>query len=550
MNTHGVPEPLELIARHAQQRPHAPAVTHVRVGKPPLSWSWSELLTHARAAAIEVDHRWPDAAVVPAYGGKSLSTTAVMLGTIASGRTFAGINPKFRATQVEQVLQSCDAVAAFTDSAGLTVVQDCHKAQPRPDVTWWWLDSDQAPPRVREVSELLANQGCLRPWAPVQDLPGVSPFAPPSGILDKHRSAVCLFTSGSTGVPKGVLVAWSDLVARAQAECELFELSNRDVLLSVLPFSFDVGLNQLASSWVSGAHLVMLDSWLPLDIMRAVERHAVTGVSGVPSIWTTLLQSPLRVDSDAGYGAWRYLTVSGGGMTASQLADLSDRVGHVGIFKTYGQTESFRSTALRPPELHQRPTSVGRPFASARVYIVNENGQRAQPGDVGEVVHTGLGTMLGYLNASQGDQKLRSNPFQNPEDPSPWAIFTGDQGYLDPQGYLHLVGRLDDLVKISGNRVHLSEIANQTCALPAVLAAEAVAVPQVDSDSVMVVFAVLRQPGIELTEPMLLASLRQRLPTYMHPKRLVLLEAFPLTASGKPDRPLLQRRAMHLLVGG
>src|SRR5262249_33867740 len=144
--------------------------------------------------------------------------------------------------------------------------------------------------------------------------------------------------------------------------------------------------------------------------------------------------------------------------------------------KTYGQTEAFRATSLKPHEYAAKRYSVGRAFHGVRVYVVREDSTRAEPDEPGEVVHTGLGVMLGYLDGNDPQNKLRPNPFAGPDDPAPRAIFTGDQGYLDGDGYLFLSGRRDDMVKIQGNRIYPNEVRDQLLQVPGVGLAEVVAV--------------------------------------------------------------------------
>jgi acyl-CoA synthetase (AMP-forming)/AMP-acid ligase II len=315
----------------------------------------------------------------------------------------------------------------------------------------------------------------------------------------------------------------------------------------LLPFSFDVGLNQLMSALVSGARLVILDSWLPTDILNAIATQEITGISGVPSIWLSLLKARKPIDREGPHAALRYLTISGGDMEVEQLQRFAASAPGVAIYKTYGQTESFRSTALLPAELAARPTSVGKPFATAKVYIVRPDGTRAGTGERGEVVHTGLGVMLGYLNGSSVDAKRRCNPFLGPDDASPFAIFTGDQGHLDEQGFLFLAGRQDDMVKVAGNRVHLAELSAEMARVPGVFAAEAVSVPVDGADPLLAVFVLPEHADAGLTTQVLGAEAARRLPTYMLPRLIELRASFPLTASGKPDRQALRAEAARLL---
>ena len=185
----------------------------------------------------------------------------------------------------------------------------------------------------------------------------------------------CLFTSGSTGEPKGVLISAADLDRRAVAEVELFELTPNDVLLGVLPFSFDVGLNQLLSAITAGCTIVLSESWLPADISRAVTSFGVTGISAVPAIWNDLLNARIDLNLPE-HRSLRYVTVSGGDLPLERLLQLKSAIGPAGIFKTYGQSETFRSAALRPSEFTDKPRSVGK----EAVLFLSENVRIERPG--------------------------------------------------------------------------------------------------------------------------------------------------------------------------
>jgi len=542
------PDILDLLARHAAHRPDDVAIRHVMVGAAPRDISWSELLQSSRMACELLRQSDVVSPFVPSYAGKSVEVVAMMIGAIACGKVFAGVSPKFRLPQLLGVLDACDARVALVDSAGMPALQDGLVEQERIRSTdWWWLDPPARTARSRAALEALRAQANVREIQGMLD--ALDPMAGGQAErLEPERAAVCLFTSGSTGAPKGVLVSWSDLHDRARAECELFSLSEADVLLSLLPFSFDVGLNQLMSSLVSGARLVILESWMPTDVLNAVAEQGVTGVSAVPSIWLSLLKAGKAFDKDGPHASLRYVTISGGNMSADRLQLLGQAARGVAIFKTYGQTESFRSTALHADAFAQRPTSVGKPFGSARVYVVRSDGSKASAGERGEVVHTGLGTMMGYLRGAELDEKRRPNPFFGPDDPSAFAIFTGDQGYLDEQGYLYLEGREDDLVKVAGNRVHLAEVAAQMANVPGVLTAEAVSVPLEGADPALAVFVVPEPSGANLTVQGLKAEAVRRLPTYMLPALIEIWPEFPLTASGKPDRQALRAQAARFLL--
>lgn len=456
---------------------------------------------------------------------------AALLGAAASGHTAACLNPKLRAPQVERILSVGRAPIAVLDGTGLLALKGIHDASPIRRTRWWLVRGAGFMPMHEKAAEAMRNVTVLEDWP----LPAEAATTLPT--LAPHAPAACLFTSGSTGVPKGVLVGRQDLLDRANAEVECFGLSESDVLLSVLPFSFDVGLNQLFASLVAGATLVILDSWMPVDILRVAAERGVTGISAVPSIWLDFLKAGHRFDRAGAHRSLRYITVSGGDLKPAQLEALPALVDGVQIFKTYGQTEVFRPTCLLPAEFAEHMRSVGRPFKHSKVYVVRDDGTLAAPGEHGEVVATGLGVMLGYLDGADEQNKLRDNPFRGSEDTNATAIYTGDVGYVDGDGYLYLLGRRDAMLKIMGNRVYPGEVAAQLVALPGVEQAEVVGVERGEGGPRLYAFVVLDRYAPAPDE--LRRQMASRVPAYMVPAAVFTMEAIPRTASGKPDYPAL-----------
>lgn len=487
-------ELLAILDGHARREPRRTAIREPAPGGGRRAVARGELLAGAAWFAAEVARRCPEDALVALVMPRSATGVAGMLGALAAGRAFAHVPPSFRTARIRAVTESGGPVLAVADPAtarqvGVTDGETRGSAR-------WWVVAD--PPGG-----------------------GRSPAGAAPAAGDPARPGACLFTSGSTGRPGGVLVSVADLGARARHEIDLFGLTPDDRLLGVLPFSFDVGLNQLLSGLAAGATLVLLRSWLPADLLAAAADAGVTGISATPSIWQGLLASGLAFDRSGPHRALRYVTVSGGDLAPAHLRRLPDAVGGAGIYKTYGQTETFRTTALRPSEFAARPTSVGRPVAGVRARIDEATG---------EVVHAGMGVMLGYRDPGHRDEA----------GPPPAEIRTGDLGRFDAEGYLFLEGRRDDLVKVMGNRVHPAELARWLAGRRGVAAAEAVAVPDEDAGHRLAGF-VVAAPGERLDPEELRRRAARELPAWLAPKTVVRRSALPLLPNGKPDRRALRR---------
>ncbi len=525
--------PVDIFA-HSEERI---VVSTSEPGRGVIHTSYGELCRHVEHFTCLIEEQWSRETIIPFYFQKSAPAVALMLAALRAGKAFACINPKFRLRQIQQVLSSTGSGICVTDGGMALSLERMIKAKTGIEtVGWQYVETGPiGEPQESAVGRLLERGALERPIAN-RDVAGGGSVGLNFPAADLEGLGCVLFTSGSTGQAKGVKVSRRDLLARAEAEVDWFGLSPEDILLGVLPLSFDVGLNQLLSGLVSGARIVFSESWLPGDICNLVESEGVTGISGVPSIWQGLIESELSIEIPGKHASLRYLTVSGGSLPRSHLERLQAAVPEVGIFKTYGQTEAFRATSLRPEELAERPESVGRAFSGVEIEIVGPGGAPCGPGEVGEVVHSGLGIMEGYL---EGDdrEKRKPNPFYPADSEFPIAVFTGDHGYLDAEGFLYLHGRKDDMVKVMGNRVYPLEVEEAMRAMDAVAACAVTRHPGEGPDG-LVAF-VVEVPESALSPATLQRDLSFQIPGYMIPREIHVVPALPLTASGKTDFPLL-----------
>ena len=275
------------------------------------------------------------------------------------------------------------------------------------------------------------------------------------------------------------------------------------------------------------------DPLLPGRIPDLLE-HGVTGFSAVPALWTELLAGDPE-ELGKCLDQVRYVTISAGDLSPDQHASLRRLGPETAIFKTYGQTETFRSAMLFPHEYDQKTGSVGRAVEGCQVLIIDPRGRPLGPDQEGQIVHQGPGTMLGYLaDPLATAKKLKPDPRPSSDraDPGGVVVHTGDQGRLDQEGYLYVLGRKDKMVKIRGNRVYPQEILNQLMAHPEVKEAACLAVKDKAGRSVIIA-EVLPGEGTSPQVPELIRFLAQRLPSYMVPARVELVRSFPRTPSGK-----------------
>ncbi len=357
---------------------------------------------------------------------------------------------------------------------------------------------------------------------------------PPSDA-DPQALAAILYTSGSTGPPKGVMLSHANLWLGAISVAHYLKVTPEDRTLCVLPFSFDYGQNQLFSTWAAGGGVVPLDYLTPRDVIKAVDRFGATTLAGVPPLWSQLLDAEWPDDVAA---RLKRLTNSGGALTVRMVRALRGRFPAADLYPMYGITEAFRSTYLDPSLVDAHPESMGRAIPFAEVMTVRADGTRAAPGEAGELVHAGPLVSMGYWR----DEALTAERYR----PAPpffasggMAVFSGDQVIEGSDGLFRFVGRQDEMIKSAGNRISPTEVEEAVLAGGEATEAVAIGVPDERLGQVIVVVARANGPA-DYAEQALRDRLRRDLPSFMQPARYDWRDTLPRNANGKLDRAALK----------
>ena len=460
---------------------------------------------------------------VAVYMDKRIDTVVAMFAAAAAGGVFVPVNPLLKSEQVSHILRDCNVRILVTTPERLELLRpalaDCH------DLQCVVVVSDTTPGPVGGVV-------CVN-WS---DRSHAAPCTP-HRTIDSDMAAI-LYTSGSTGKPKGVVLSHRNLVAGAQSVSQYLENRPEDRILSVLPLSFDYGLNQLTTAFQVGACAVLMNYLFPRDVVRIVAREKITGLAAVPPLWVQLAQLdwPAGVDEHL-----RYITNSGGAMPTHTLAALRGKLPKTLPFLMYGLTEAFRSTYLPPEEVDRRPDSIGRAIPNAEILVVHEDGSPCAPGEEGELVHRGVHVSLGYWNDIEKTAE-RFKPAPGLPDGLPiteLAVWSGDTVKLDEQGFMYFIGRRDEMIKTSGYRVSPSEVEEIIYATDLVVevAALGVAHPVLGQAVVLVIYAPSQDDAIV---EKLISECKLKLPAFMVPARIVVREAaLPRNPNGKIDRKQL-----------
>ena len=354
---------------------------------------------------------------------------------------------------------------------------------------------------------------------------------------DSNSPAQITYTSGSTGQPKGVVMSHANLWAGVRVVAGYLGLQIDDRIASLLPFSFVYGFNQLTTSILVGAALIVERSTLAQDVVSTLRRERITVLAAVPPLWQQLLAvSSFR---EHRLEDLRIMTNAGGRLPPASVRELRRAQPQARLFLMYGLTEVFRSTYLPPEEVDAHPDSMGRAIPEAVVHVINDNGQQAEPGEVGELLHGGPSVALGYLGDPEASAKVfRPNPFFRPGEPDR-VVFSGDLVRRDEEGRLYYVSRRDRMIKTLGFRVSPDEISDVIQASGYVDEAAVITEPDSQRGERIVACVVLR-PDARLEHLRRFCGIE--LPRYMQPARFVCLEKIPRNPSGKHD--LIQLKAM------
>jgi long-chain acyl-CoA synthetase len=432
---------------------------------------------------------------------------------LKAGAVFSPINPSTKADKLAYVINNCRARALITQDK-LRAAANAALAE-APSIALVVV-AGAGEPTVRGAVSFDA--------ALAADLP-----LPPAPGIDLDL-AMLVYTSGSTGFPKGVMMTHGNVVAAATSITTYLENTPDDVILNVLPISFDYGLYQVLMAAKVGATLLLEQSFaFPQAILAKMQAERVTGLPLVPTMAAMILQ--MRDLTPGAFPHLRYVTNTAAALPPAHITRLQGLFPATRLYSMYGLTECKRCTYLPPEELARRPGSVGIAIPGTEAYVVDADGERAAPGETGELVIRGAHVMQGYWeNPEATARALRPGPY-------PWekVLYTGDLFRADADGFLYFVGRKDDIIKTRGEKVSPKEVENALYGLPGIREAAVVGV----SDPILglaIKAVVAADPGANLTAHDVIRHCARHLEDFMVPKMVEFRDALPKTESGKISR--------------
>ncbi|MEN3310910.1 MAG: hypothetical protein V7645_239 [Actinomycetota bacterium] len=471
--------------------------------------TYEELVDEALRVATLLQHEGlQQGDRVALYLDNTARCAAAIFGTLIAGGVFVGVNPQTKAEKLAFIL--ADSGAAFLLAEGHSAnVAAAAVAQRGSGSRVFATSTSGAAPDFPSLEAALA---------------ATEPRPATSTTLPSDLAAL-VYTSGTTGRPKGVMLSHQGLVFVIGSIAEYLRLDADDRILSVLPLAFTYGLSHLLLAVRLGGTLLLERTFaFPGRTLERMHSERATVFPAVPTMYATLL----GMKHSRTYDSVRCLTNAAAGLPPAFHDGIQRLFPNAQLYRMYGQTECVRASYLEPELLETKPTSVGKAIPGTEVLVLDEKSQPVAAGETGVLHVSGPHLMMGYW----GDPALTEEWLKRRPDLDELMLCTQDHFTVDEEGFLYFVGRTDDIVKTRGEKVSTIEVENVLHDLKGVSQAAVVGVPDDLLGEALRAYVVLEQ-GAALTEEDILRFARSKLENFMLPREVVLLDELPHTESGK-----------------
>ncbi len=455
-----------------------------------------------------------------------------IFGALAADGIFVVVNAQTKADKLAYVLNDCRARVVVTDRV--------LEAQ-------YTLAFEQAQHLEHALVIDLGDEPAKIGGVACQDFSGAvakAESAWPSVKKIPTDLAAIIYTSGSTGDPKGVMLTHHNMVSAAESITTYLKNEKDDVVLCVLPLSFDYGLYQWLMVNQYGGTLILEQSFnYPTAILKLIEQEKVTGLPVVPTIASILRQWE---EKGTRLAHVRYVTNTAAALSLTHIETLKRLAPNARLYSMYGLTECKRVCYLPPELLDVKPLSVGVPMPNMEVFVVGPDGKELPPDEVGELVVRGPHVMKGYWEKPEITAEwLKPSPLI----PNEMWLWTGDQFKRDADGHLYFVGRKDDIIKTRGEKVSPKEVENAIYALPGVQDAAVVGQKDDVLGQAIRAFVVLTE-GTKYEAKEVIAHCQALLEGFMVPKYVTFVSSVPKTPSNKITKKNIWDHSIGARVGG
>lgn len=343
--------------------------------------------------------------------------------------------------------------------------------------------------------------------------------------FEKNSLAEIVFTSGSTGAPKGVMISHQNIISNTQAIIEYLNLTSKDIMQVVLPFFYCYGLSLLHTHLRVGGSIVLNNNFIFIgSVISDLKKYKCTGFAGVPSHYQILLKKSQSFKTE-NFPDLRYVTQAGGKLHDVFIEEFVRTFPKIKFFVMYGQTEATARLSYLPPHmLSSKKGSIGKGIPGVSLKIVNEIGDELDVGMEGELLAKGNNIMLGYYKEPEETEKTIVNGW----------LRTGDIAQMDEDGYFYLMARKKEIIKVGGNRVSPKEIEEVILSIDQVVDCTVVGVDDEILGETILATIVLNNPNDEaMMKSMILSRCAEKLSHYKIPQRLIFEKSIAMSSTGK-----------------
>lgn len=444
-------------------------------------------------------------------------------GILKAGAIVVSLNSRARPENLVEMLEDCRPVGLV---CGPRQLRQAMSLVDKIDLGFILaLDVKKLPPAAVDPSS------STRLLCGAEALPAMSPEPVHVAVNDSERAAI-VYTSGSTGRPRGVILRHSNLVANTRSIVEYLSLSSSERVMVVLPFHYVYGSSLLNTHVAVGGSVVIENRFMyPQEALNNLELTEATGFAGVPSTFAILLnKSNLATRA---LPSLRYVTQAGGPMSPRMQRSLLQALSGKQVFIMYGATEaSARLSYLDPVDLPRKIGSIGKAIPGVELTVLRKDGTEADVDEPGELVARGANIMEGYWNAPEETAAVLDEQ----------RYHTGDLAKRDAEGFLHVVGRIREMIKSGAHRISPLEIENVLLHHPAIHEAAVLGHPDETLGETIGAYVALNQGPEAVTDADILDWCRSHLAPYKVPHSLLILEELPHHSSGKIDKLALKRQ--------
>lgn len=458
--------------------------------------------------------------------GNSPHFVISLYGALRLGATVIPINPIYTADEIGYILHNGDVKVVVGLDMMLPLAEKMHLNLPKVE-HFVIAETGQSQMTEEEKSQLSIGPK-MKSFTQIV-ASGDLGFS--GSTLDDDDVAIILYTSGTTGKPKGAMLTHKNLYSNAKDVSDYLKMNEEDRVITALPmfhvFCLTVALN---APLMNGATLLIVPKFSPAEVFRIAREYDASVFAGVPTMYNFLFQYPEGNPDDL---KSLRLCISGGASLPVALLQNFERKFNVRISEGYGLSEASPVTCFNPLDRPRKPGSIGTSIMNVENKVVNEMGEEVAPGEVGELIVRGPNVMAGYYKMPEETAATIKDGW----------LYTGDLARMDEDGYFYIVDRKKDLILVGGYNVYPREVEEVLYNHPDVVEVAVLGVPDANFGEAVMCYVVSKNP--DLTEEQLMEYSRKHLAKYKVPNAIEFLEELPKNTTGKILRRALKKQVLQ-----